>query len=139
MVLPTGDTCRQFPNLAVADGEWGAWQVRNKHCMDSMGRKMRNVWNRHQMQMPTCDQHCSTASISGIDIKAQRLVVPLTGKHARWVLIYKVLMRVVAAPPKINQGPLLRADYCEAHLQRHSFVSYRDRPGPRQAICYKYE
>lgn len=46
-------------------------------------------------------------------------------------------MRVAAAPPKINQGPLLRADYCEAHLQRHSFVSYRDIPGPRQAICWQ--
>lgn len=79
MVLPTVGTCRQFPNLAVADGEWGAWHVRNKHSMDSMGRKMRNVWNRHQVQMSTCDQHCSTTSISGIDIKAQRLV---TGKHA---------------------------------------------------------
>lgn len=54
------------------------------------------------MTMPTCKQHCSTASFNGVDNKAQRLV---TEKHA-----VHATNKVVAAPPKINQGPLIRAD-----------------------------
>lgn len=70
LVVPKVGTCRQFPNLAVADGESGAWHNRNKHSMDSMGRKMRGISLVRMFGVGvdtdahTCLQHCSTASMS---------------------------------------------------------------------------